>query len=244
MNVTLAALGLSIASIGLQLFSFEYSTNGGGGAGASRLEIDGTDASWIHEPAVAVVERGVIGVFRTTISALEQQRLTELTPARSTTGLRPDMPAVTVRLRTAGRDSVVALSPSDPAGSALVAEATRISERARQHPQRAVRIDLLQTAPFSVSIENVGVEPVQLDLDENSLFVENLAAASESWSRLPSPPWTRAVKVAPGTHTKIELGVAPAPTRTGLVRAILRLSAGSSSIQGTASSRHVAIRSK
>lgn len=244
MKAALVALGFSIGSLGLQPFLFEYSTNGGGGAGASRLEIDGSDASWIHEPAVAVVERGVIGVFRTTISTLEQQRLAELTPTQSTTGLRPDMPAVTVRLRTAGRNSVVALSPSDPAGSALVAEATRISERARQHPQRAIRIDLVQTAPFSVSIENVGVEPVQLDLDENALFIETVAAETESWSRLPSPPWTRAVRIAPGTHTEIGLDVAPGSTRARLARAILRLTASSSSIQGTASSRHVTIRLK
>ncbi|NRF70598.1 hypothetical protein HLB44_26695 [Aquincola sp. S2] len=222
-------------------FRFEYAQSAGIGGADSRLEIDGDQATWYHEPPVAVIERGVIGVFRTQVSAAERQALAAAMPAGSTPGLRPGMPAQTARLKSAGQERVVALAPTDPAADRLKAEARKIIERARSRPYRALRIDLVQVEPPRVRIENVGSEPLVLPLDEQSLFVESSPTSPVEWQRAGARSWRRTFTIAPGGHADVDLPAVLPAARPRWVRAMFQRPAADSleDVGGTASSRHV-----
>ncbi len=222
-------------------FRFEYAQSAGIGPADSRLEIDGDQATWYHEPPVAVIERGAIGVFRTAVSAAERQALEAGLPARSTPGLRPGMPAQTVRLKRAGQEQVLALAPGDPAADRLKAEARKIIERARAQPWRALRIDLLRAQPARVRIENLGSQPLVLALDERSLFVESSPVSAVEWQRAGQRAWRKTVTIAPGAHEDLDLPAVIPAGRPRWLRALFQRPAADSleDIGGTASSQHV-----
>src|SRR6266852_4310567 len=139
---------------------FEYSQIAATTQVDNRLVIEGLRATWLHEPAVPLIEGDVIGVFRVMISASEQQELARLMPARSTPGMRPDMPGVSVLLRLNGRESTVALRSDDPSGGPLIAEVQKIVEHVRAHPYLALQIDIAKSDPRRVRIENRGTQPL------------------------------------------------------------------------------------
>lgn len=222
-------------------FRFEYAQSAGIRGADSRLEIQGDQATWYHEPPVAVTEGGVIGVFRTSVTAAERQALEAAMPARSTPGLRPGMPAQTVRLTSAGQERVLALAATDAAADALKAQALQIIERARSRPWRALRIDLVKADPPRVRIENLGSEPLVLPLDEQSLFIESSPTSAVEWQRAGVRPWRRTVTIAPGAHAEFDLPAALPAGRPRWVRALFQRPAADSlgDVGGTASSRHV-----
>jgi hypothetical protein len=206
MRLALVLLFLGPAAAQTSNLYFEYAQIAGIGLPDNRLVIEDRRATWFHEPKVPVLENDVIGVFQTDVTVADMEELRQLTPSRSTPGIRPDMPAISVRLRAAGRDDAVALGPRDTEAAPLISVVQNIVKRVSAHPYRALRIGIADRDPRRVEIENAGTQPLTLQLNEQRLFLETKRDPLQ-WKRVPSPAWNRAVTIPGGGRQEIAIPV-------------------------------------